>query len=101
MSVWTVVLVSSAVVFALKVAGHLVPTRFLENPAIARAALLVTAGLLAALVTVQTFADGQRLALDARSPAVGVAAVLLWFRAPFILVVAAAAVVAALIRLVS
>ncbi|MFI7587659.1 AzlD domain-containing protein [Spongisporangium articulatum] len=99
MSTWTVVLLGCAAVFVLKLAGHLVPARHLERPAVVRAAAIVTAGLLAALVTVQTLVDGERLALDARVPAVGVAAVLLWRRAPFIVVVAAAALTAALLRL--
>jgi hypothetical protein len=54
--------------------------------------------LLAALISLQTFARGQDLVLDARVPAVMVAAVLFALRVPFIVVVVCAAVVAAGIR---
>ena len=54
--------------------------------------------LLAALILVQTLGNGHRLVLDARVPALGVAAVLVWRRAPFLLVVLAAAGTAALLR---
>jgi hypothetical protein len=54
--------------------------------------------LLAALIVVQTLSTGHRLVLDARAPALGVAALLVWRRAPFLVVVLAAAATAALIR---
>jgi hypothetical protein len=56
--------------------------------------LSVAAGL-----SPQTLNGGQRLALDARAAALAVAAVLVWRRAPFLLVVLAAASTAALLRL--
>ena len=54
--------------------------------------------LLAALILVQTLDGGQRLVADARLPALAVAAVLVWRRAPFLVVVLAAAATAALLR---
>ena len=95
---WVAVLLASALCFATKLAGHLVPQRLLERPAVARTAALVTVALLTALVAVQTLADGPRIVLDTRVPALGVAALLLWRRAPFIVVVAAAAATAAALR---
>jgi hypothetical protein len=95
---WAAVLGAGVACFAIKLAGHLAPRRWLERPEIARLAGLVTAGLLAALVTVQTVASGTSLALDARVPALGVAAVALWRRAPFLVVVLLAAGTAALWR---
>lgn len=56
--------------------------------------------LLAALVAVQTLDGGERLVLDARLPALAVAAILVWRRAPFLVIVLAAAATAALLRLV-
>ena len=47
----------------------------------------------------QTLGDGQAIVVDARIPAVLVAAGLLLLRAPFLVVVVAAALVAALLRL--
>jgi len=55
--------------------------------------------LLAALIAVQTLGVGQSLVVDARVPAVIVAAALYAVRTPFIVVVAVAALVAAGIRL--
>jgi Branched-chain amino acid transport protein (AzlD) len=98
MGTWAVIALGCLVVFGLKLVGHLVPARHLERPEVGRVAAVVTAGLLAALVVVQTVVDGGRLVSDARVPAVGLAAVLLWRRAPFIVVVAGAAAVAAALR---
>ena len=55
--------------------------------------------LLAALVAVQTLGAGQAVIVDARVPAVLVAAGLLWMRQSFLVVVFAAAAVAAVLRL--
>ncbi len=95
---WTAVLLAAAAVFAIKLAGHLAPERLLERPAVVRAAGLLTAGLLAALVAVQLAGDGDHLRLDARLPALAVAALALWRRAPFVVVVLLAAVTAAGLR---
>jgi hypothetical protein len=99
MTLWTAVLVASILCVALKAVGYLVPARWIEAPRPARIADLLTVALLSALVVVQTLAVGSSIVVDARVPAVGVAAVLLWVRAPFLLVVAAAAATAALLRL--
>lgn len=97
--IWGFVIAGSLVVFALKLAGYLVPQKLVEGPALSRVAALVTVALLASLVVSQTIGDNGSLALDARVPAVALAGALLWLRAPFILVIVAAAVVAGLLRL--
>lgn len=99
MTVWHVVLVATAATLGLKLAGHLIPAGFLERERPARIADLLTVALLAALIAVQTLGDGQALTVDARAPAVIVAAALYAVRTPFIVVVAVAAAVAAGIRL--
>ncbi|MGZ4611771.1 MAG: AzlD domain-containing protein [Kineosporiaceae bacterium] len=98
MSMWVAVLAACAACFAAKLAGYLAPHSWLERPRVVRVAGLVTVALLAALVAVQTLGSGRALQLDARVPALAVAAVLLWLRAPFVVVVAAAAVTAAAVR---
>jgi hypothetical protein len=65
-----------------------------------RVANLLTVALLSALVAVQTLGAGTQVVLDARVPAILVAACLFALRVPFILVVIAAAAVAALLRAV-
>jgi branched-subunit amino acid transport protein len=62
---------------------------------------LVIVPVLAALILVQTFSTANRFVLDARAPALLVAGVLVWRRAPLIAVALAAAATAALLRLVS
>jgi hypothetical protein len=100
MTAWHVILLASAATLALKLAGHLVPAGFLERERPARIADLLTVALLAALIAVQTLGAGQSLVVDARVPAVIVAAALYAVRTPFIVVVAVAALVAAGIRFV-
>ncbi|KTS01058.1 hypothetical protein [Microbacterium testaceum] len=99
MTLWTAVLAASVLCLALKAVGYLLPARWLEAPRPARIADLLTVALLSALVMVQTLGAGAAIVVDARVPAVGVAALLLWARAPFLVVVAAAALTAALLRL--
>ncbi|MDM8085766.1 AzlD domain-containing protein [Cellulomonas cellasea] len=95
---WLAVLSAGAVCFAIKLVGHLVPEHWLAEPRVARVSSLVTVALLAALVGVQAFGAGPGLTVDARLPALAVAALALALRAPFIVVVAAAALVAAVLR---
>ena len=99
MTTWQVILLAAICVLGLKVAGWMVPPKALYHPTIARVSDLLTAALLAALIGVQTLGAGQSLQLDARLPAVAIAAGLYALRVPFIVVVPAAAVVAAVIRL--
>lgn len=99
MTMWTAVLVTCVIAFALKAAGYLVPARLLEGKRTKRLTALLPIALLAALITTQTFVSAGRLVLDARAAAVGVAAVALVLRAPFIVVLILGAVTAALLRL--
>ena len=99
MTLWNAVLLASVICVALKAVGYLLPARWVEAPRPARIADLLTVALLAALVAVQTVGAGQAVVVDARIPAVLVAGGLLAVRAPFLVVVVAAAVTAALLRL--
>jgi branched-subunit amino acid transport protein len=96
---WTAVLVTAAGCYLLKLAGLSVPQTVLEHPVVERVADLLPVALLAALVAVQVFAEGPALALDARVVGLAAAVVALLLRAPFIVVVAVAALAAALVRL--
>ncbi|WP_206055750.1 AzlD domain-containing protein [Nocardioides sp. GY 10127] len=96
---WLAVLAGSLGCWLLKVAGVSVPPRVLANPRVAAVAALLPVALLAALVAVQSVGDGPRLVLDARLAGLGVAALLLLVRAPFLVVVAGAALAAAVLRL--
>jgi uncharacterized membrane protein len=98
---WVAVLVTAAGCYLLKLAGVLVPERWLEGERVTRVLILLPVALLAALAAVQTFATGDHLVVDARVAGVAAAIVALRFRAPFIVVVAVSAATAALLRLVT
>ncbi len=101
MTIWQVVILASIAVLALKLVGYLVPPSLIEKPVPARVAGLLTVALLSALIVTQTIGAGQGVTLDARVPALLVAAGLFALRVPFILVIVAAAATAALIRAVT
>ena len=97
--IWVAVLVMAAGCYALKLTGLVVPKGVLGNPRVRRFAELVPIALLAALVAVQTFAAGQTLTIDpARLAGLGAAVVALLLRAPFLVVIVAAAGTAAALR---
>ena len=98
MSIWLGVILGATAVYSWKVLGAYVPQRFLERPLIARTASLLTVALLAGLIGIQGFTSSGQVHLDARVPALVVAGLLTWLRVPFILMVAVAAAVAALLR---
>ena len=97
-ALWGGIAVMIAGCFALKYAGLSVPERVLQHPLTVRATDLLPAGLLGALIAVQVFARDGAIEVDARLLALGVAAVLLMLRVPFLPMVFAAALVAALVR---
>lgn len=99
MTLWNAILLAAVACVALKAVGYVVPPAWLDAPRPARIADLLTVAMLAALVAVQTLGMGQAILVDARVPAVLVAAGLLALRAPFLVVVVAAAAVAAVLRL--
>jgi hypothetical protein len=100
MSMWTAVLLASALAFTLKLLGYVVPASWLDGERTTRITSALPIALLAALVGVQTLTvtDGS-IAVDSRLAAVGVAVIALLLRAPFLLVVVLAAAVAAGLRL--
>jgi branched-subunit amino acid transport protein len=95
---WVAIIAAGLISWLTKATCHMVPERWLEHPRVHRIASYMTVALLFALFSVQAFTSGRELVLDARVAAVGVAAVLLWRHAPFIVVVVAAAAVAAGLR---
>lgn len=96
--IWAGIVLTGVGCYALKLAGLSVPDRLLTRPLTRRVAALIPPALLGALVAVQAVAEDQRLVLDARLAGLGAAVLLLLLRAPFLVVVAGAAVTAALLR---
>ena len=66
-----------------------------------RCLALIPAALIAAIVMLNTFADGQHLQIDARAAGVGAAVVAAWRKAPLIVVIVVGAGVTALVRFVA
>ncbi|HEY7926596.1 MAG: AzlD domain-containing protein [Candidatus Dormibacteria bacterium] len=97
---WTAVLLGSAGCYLLKLAGLSVPRRLLADRRVRRIAEMLPIALLATLVALQTLTTGMRLGVDARAAGVGVAFIAVLARAPFLVVVATAVAVTALVRLV-
>ena len=100
-AMWIVVIVSGIGTLALKATGPVLlggkplPHRFTGVVG------LLGPALLAALVAIGTFADGQRLVLDGRVLGVGAAVVAIRLRAPVLLVVIIAAAVTATARAIT
>lgn len=95
---WPAVLVASLASFLTKWAGHLLPEALLERDVVRRVSAVLPISLLAALLAIQTFWSVDGYVVDARFAGVVVAAILLFLRAPFLVVVISAAAVAALLR---
>lgn len=96
---WVAIVVAGVGCYLLKLAGLSVPPKVLESPLVERVADLLPVALLSALIGVQVLGSGQHLVVDARLLGLAAAVVALLMRAPFIVVVFAAAVSAALVRL--
>ncbi len=97
---WVLVLVTAAGCFALKLAGYLIPARALNHPRVRRLVEMMPVALLAALVVVEAVASERHIDLNAaRLAGLGVGAVAVWRRAPFLLVIVLAGLTAALLRL--
>jgi uncharacterized membrane protein len=99
MSIWLGIIIGSIAVYSWKLIGHLVPRRILDHPRVAASANLLTVALMSALVGVQTFTTENQIVIDARFAAMLLAVLLTALRVPFLVMVAAAATLAALIRL--
>jgi uncharacterized membrane protein len=98
MSLWSWILIASAVAYATKLAGYLVPARWLENEQMTHIAGTLTIGLLASLTAMNAFSAGQAFAMDARIAALLAAGIALWMRLPFLAVVVIGAATSALLR---
>jgi uncharacterized membrane protein len=96
--IWAAVLATAVGCYALKVAGWFVPSSVLARPQVRAAAGLLPIALLSALVVVQVLGADRALTIDARAAGLVTAAVCLWLRLPFLVIVLAAAATAALIR---
>jgi hypothetical protein len=95
---WTGVLALCAAAYALKAMGVFAAGRASHDVKSRPHLELLVVPVLAALIVVQTIGAERAIVIDARLAAVAVAAVLVWRRAPILLVVIAAGGTAAGLR---
>lgn len=98
MSLWSWIVLASALAFATKLLGYGLPQRWLKSPRMTRVAGSLTVALLASLTVMNTLASGTQIVWDARLGALAVAALALGLRLPFLAVVVLGALAAALLR---
>lgn len=83
------------------IGGFLIGSSLERRPKLAKAAGLIPAAVVMAVIVQLTVANGRSLVIDERFAGVAVAGVLVWRRAPFLLVVLSAAATTALLRAVA
>lgn len=93
------VLVLGVGTFVFRYAGPVLRDRITLSPRVEQLLAVSAIVLLAALVATSAVLDGREFAGVAKPAGVAVGAVLAWRRAPFVLVVIAAAATAAVLRL--
>jgi len=100
-TIWLVVIVTGVATLALKATGPLLLGGKPLPERVTGVVSLLGPALLAALVAIGTFAEGQKLVIDARVLGVGAAAIAIRLRAPVLAVVVLAAAVTAAARTLS
>jgi hypothetical protein len=96
-TMWIVLGTTCALSFAIKLLGYLIPERWLANPRLQRINALIPISLLSALVVAQGLVVKTHVVIDHRLAGLGVALVALLAKAPFPIVVVAAAATSALV----
>jgi hypothetical protein len=99
--IWGAVVLGSLCCYGVKLAGLSVPRRILADPRVQRMAALLPVALISALVVIQGFTTGHSIVIDARAAGLAAALVAIRLRAPFLVTVAVAALVTAVLRLVT
>lgn len=94
---WSVLIGTSAGAFVLKLLGYLVPQRWFANARLQRINNLIPIALLSALVVAEGLVVKTHVVIDHRAAGLAVALGALFARAPFPVVVLAAAVTSALV----
>ncbi len=98
---WAIVAVLAAGVWVQRLLGMFVGGRVLSRqPALGRLATLIPAAVVMAVIVQLTVASGRSLELDARAVGMAAAGILVWRRAPFVVVAGAAAVATARVRMI-
>jgi hypothetical protein len=94
---WIVLGATCVLSFAIKLLGYLIPERWLANARLQRINALIPVSLLSALVVAEGLVVKTHVVIDHRLAGLGVALVALLAKAPFPVVVVAAAGTSALV----
>ena len=101
MKAWLLIIVLTVGTVLMKTIGPVLAGGRQPPAALTRVIALVAPALISALIVAGTFTDGQHLVIDARAAGLVVGAVALWFRAPAAVALLLAALVCAVLRLLS
>ena len=96
---WIVVAVVGAATMAFKASGPVLLGQRQLPPRVSSVVEVLAPAMLAALVVTQTVGGDRELVLDERLLGVAAGGVAVWLRAPLVVVMIVAALVAALVRL--
>ncbi|WP_432983946.1 AzlD domain-containing protein [Dactylosporangium sp. CA-233914] len=95
---WIAIIALAAGTYAFRFAGPVLRDRISVSEQVGRYLTLAAVALLAALIATAALLDGTHFVGWARPAGVVVGAILAWRKAPFVVVVVAAALTAALLR---
>jgi hypothetical protein len=95
---WAAVGALCGAAYALKILGTIAASRAPDGATAGGRLDTLVIPVIAGLIAVQTLAQGRHLVIDARLPALLVAAALVWRRAPLLVVVLAAGGTAAVLH---
>ncbi len=101
MKAWLLMIVLAVGTVLMKTIGPVLAGGRQPPAALTRVIALVAPALISALVVAGTFTEGRHLVIDARAAGLVVGAVALWFRAPAAVALLLAALVCAVLRLLS
>ena len=101
MRTWLLILVLAVGTVLMKTIGPVLAGGRQPPAPLTRVIALVAPALISALIVAGTFTQGQQLVIDARAAGLAVGAVALWFRAPAVLALLLAAIICAVLRLVT
>jgi hypothetical protein len=94
---WTILIATSGICLAIKLFGHYVPERWIANKRLQRINALIPIALLSALVIAEGVVTKTHVVIDHRLAGLTVAVAALLAKAPFPVVVVAAAATSALV----
>jgi hypothetical protein len=101
MRTWLLILVLAVGTVLMKTIGPVLAGGRQPPAPLTRVIALVAPALISALIVAGTFTQGQQLVIDARAAGLAVGAAALWLRAPAVVALLLAAVVCAVLRLVT